>query len=244
MKENKYDEERFFEKYGEMPRSRYGLAGAGEWPALEPLLPDFSGKEVLDLGCGYGWHCAYAAAHGARSVLGIDLSEKMLAAAQEKNAAPVVTYRRCAMEDLVLPDSSVDIVFSSLAFHYVRDFVPLVQNIARWLRPGGAFLFSVEHPVFTAYGSQDWFYDAAGNILHFPVDNYYYEGPRQAIFLGEPVTKYHRTLTTYLDALLTNGFRLARVVEPPPPKSMLDLPGMRDEMRRPMMLIVSAQKPA
>ena len=82
MKENKYDDERFFEKYGEMSRSRYGLAGAGEWPALEPLLPDFSGKEVLDLGCGYGWHCAYAAAHGARSVLGIDLSEKMLAAAQ------------------------------------------------------------------------------------------------------------------------------------------------------------------
>ena len=244
MKENKYDDPIFFEKYSQMSRSKQGLQGAGEWETLKELLPDFREKRVLDLGCGYGWHCTYAAAHGARSVLGIDLSEKMLAAAQEKNAAPVVTYRRCAMEDLELPASSVDIVFSSLAFHYVRDFVPLVQNIARWLRPGGAFLFSVEHPVFTAYGSQDWFYDAEGNILHFPVDNYYYEGQRQAIFLGEPVTKYHRTLTTYLDALLTNGLRLARVVEPQPPENMLDLPGMRDEMRRPMMLIVSAQKPA
>ena len=45
-------------------------------------------------------------------------------------------------------------------------------------------MFSAEHPVFTASGSQDWYYDAAGNILHFPVDNYYYEGKREAVFLG------------------------------------------------------------
>ena len=55
--------------------------------------------------------------------------------------------------------------------------------------------------------------------------------------------KYHRTLTTYLNALLDCGFRLKRVVEPQPPEDMLDLPGMRDEMRRPMMLLVSAEKP-
>ncbi len=244
MKENKYDDARFFQKYSEMPRSRYGLAGAGEWPTLEPLLPDFAGKDALDLGCGYGWHCAYMAAHGARSVLGIDLSEKMLAVARETHAAPAVTYRRCAMEDFALADASLDVVFSSLALHYVRDYVPLVRRIARWLRPGGRFLFSAEHPVFTAQGPQDWVYDAQGNILHFPVDNYYLEGPRRAVFLGEPVQKYHRTLTTYLDALLTNGFRLLRVVEPPPPPEMLDLPGMRDELRRPMMLIVSAIKDA
>lgn len=53
----------------------------------------------------------------------------------------------------------------------------------------------MEHPVFTSQGTQDWWYDEKGEILHFPVDNYYYEGPRQANFLGEQVTKYHRTLT-------------------------------------------------
>ena len=46
----------FFEKYNQMARSRQGLSAAGEWQTLEPLLPDFAGKEVLDLGCGYGWH--------------------------------------------------------------------------------------------------------------------------------------------------------------------------------------------
>ena len=100
----------------------------------------------------------------------------------------------------------------------------------------------MEHPVFTAYGSQDWYYGPDGEILHFPVDNYYVEGPREAVFLGERVTKYHRTLTTYLDTLLENGFWLERVVEPQPPADMMELPGMRDELRRPMMLLVSAVK--
>ena len=58
---NYYDDHVFFEKYSQMSRSAQGLAGAGEWPTLRQMLPDFSGKTVLDLGCGYGWHCLYAA---------------------------------------------------------------------------------------------------------------------------------------------------------------------------------------
>ena len=61
MKQNKYDDPKFFEKYRQMARSQKGLAGAGAWHELEKLLPEFAGKRVLDLGCGYGWHCAYAA---------------------------------------------------------------------------------------------------------------------------------------------------------------------------------------
>ncbi len=54
--------------------------------------------------------------------------------------------------------------------------------------------------------------------------------------------KYHRTLTTYLNGLLQSGFSLEQVVEPQPPEEMLDLPGMEDELRRPMMLLISAVK--
>ena len=78
---------------------------------------------------------------------------------------------------------------SSLAFHYISDFQGLVKNISHWLSPGGYFVFSVEHPIFTAQGSQDWYYDENGQILHFPVDNYYYEGKREAHFLGESVIR-------------------------------------------------------
>ena len=242
MKENKYDDQVFFQKYSEMTRSREGLAGAGEWPELRKLLPDFQGLSVLDVGCGYGWHCKYAAEHGAAYVLGTDISRKMLKVAAARNSGANIEYRLSAMEDLQFPDASFDVVLSSLAFHYAADFPVLVRNIGRWLRPGGKLIFSVEHPVFTAYGSQDWYYDENGNILHFPVDNYYLEGKRDAVFLGERVTKYHRTLTAYLGTLLENGFQLQRVVEPKPPEHMMDIPGMENELRRPMMLLVSARK--
>lgn len=240
MKENKYDNDVFFQKYSQMLRSQKGLQGAGEWSELQKILPAFAGQRVLDLGCGYGWHCKYAADHQASSVLGTDISEKMLQKAREINSAPQIQYQRIAMEDLDFPDESFDVVLSSLAFHYVQDFGALAARIARWVRPGGHFVFSVEHPVFTAYGTQDWYYDQNGKILHFPVDNYYYEGRREAVFLGEKVIKYHRTLTTYLNTLLINGFELQHVVEPQPPAEMLHLEGMKDEMRRPMMLLVAA----
>lgn len=60
--------------------------------------------------------------------------------------------------------------------------------------------------------------------------------------MEEKVTKYHRTLTTYLNTLLSNSFIINQIVEPQPPENMMDIPGMADEMRRPMMLIVSAKR--
>ena len=149
MKENKYDNEEFFLKYSQMDRSKRGLKGAGEWSELQKVLPDFASKRVLDLGCGYGWHCIYAAEHGAESVTGIDISEKMLETAGEKNSHEKIWYRRCAMEDLDFPKESFDVVISSLAFHYVKDFEALAEKISQWIVPGGKFVFSAEHPVFT-----------------------------------------------------------------------------------------------
>ena len=242
MKENKYDEEQFFKKYSEMERSKKGLEGAGEWHELQKILPDFHDKKVLDLGCGYGWHCKYAANHGAASVLGIDISHKMLNIAKQKNKDEKTEYQCIAMEDLDFEEASFDVIISSLAFHYVKDFESLANNISKWLKQGGEFVFSVEHPVFTSYGTQDWYYDENGNILHFPVDNYYYEGKREAVFLGEKVIKYHRTLTTYLNTLLQKGFMLQHIIEPKPPQSMMHLEGMKDEMCRPMMLLLSFKK--
>lgn len=243
MKENKYDDELFFKKYSEMDRSKKGLEGAGEWSTLEKLLPDFDHKRVLDLGCGYGWHCIYAAQHNAEHVVGLDLSEKMLTVAKSKTEYKQVEYLRESIEDFEFEDESFDVVLSSLAFHYVKDFEALAKKINKVLCKDGILIFSAEHPIFTAEGSQDWFYDEHGNILHFPVDNYFIEGERKANFLGEEVIKYHKTLTTYLNSLLNNGFELINIVEPQPNEQMLaSVAGMKDELRRPMMLIVKARK--
>ena len=93
MKENKYDNDIFFEKYSQMERSKKGLSGAGEWETLKALLPDFRGQRLLDLGCGYGWHCIYAIEHGAKCVTGIDISGKMLEEAQKRNSSPLIEYK-------------------------------------------------------------------------------------------------------------------------------------------------------
>ncbi len=140
-------------------------------------------------------------------------------------------------EELVFEENSFYIVISSLVFHYVDDYKNL--QMADTKRKAD---FSVEHPVFTAYGTQDWYRGANGEILHFPVDNYYYEGKRITAFLGEMVEKYHRTITTYCNTLLKEGFTIKHIVEPQPPEDMMDIPGMKDEMRRPMMLLISAVK--
>lgn len=244
MKENKYDSDSFFEKYSRFPRSVMGLSAAGEWETLKSMLPDFHGKAVLDLGCGFGWHCRWAAEHGAVSVTGVDLSERMLARAREMSAAySQILYLHAAMEDVPLEKDAYDIAISSLALHYVADFQAVAKKVYDSLKPRGAFIFSVEHPVFTAQGPQDWMYGQDGALLCWPVDAYFLEGQRQAVFLGETMTKYHRTLTGYVQALFKAGFTLDDLQEPQPtPEMLVAMPQMRDELRRPMMLILSARK--
>lgn len=125
--------------------------------------------------------------------------------------------------------------------HYLESFDEFLNKIRLWLKPNGILVFNVEHPIFTAEGTQDWYYENE-QIKHFPIDNYFIEGRRDAIFLGEHVVKYHRTITTYLNGLLEKGYRLLNVVEPKPTEKMIaEIDGMKDELRRPMMLIVVAQ---
>ena len=239
---NIYDDPTFFEAYGNMPRSKGGLQAAGEWHQLQPLFPDVAGKRVLDLGCGYGWHCRYAAERGAQRVLGLDLSRRMLERASRENGGPGITYRLCGIEDYAYPEEAWDLVVSNLALHYVEDLEAVYRKVYRTLAPGGVFLFNIEHPVFTAGIREDWIYGEDGRPLYWPLDNYFFPGERETLFLGQPVRKQHHTLTQILNPLLSAGFRLEAVEEAMPPAEMLDLPGMADELRRPMMLLVRARR--
>lgn len=243
MKQNKYDEAHFFTRYAQMPRSTEGLKAAGEWHVWQAILPNVHNKEVLDLGCGFGWHCRYVRGQQASAVIGVDLSEKMLRRAREMTDDPAITYIRSAIEDVVFPPSRFDVVISSLALHYVEPFAKLCQNIFAWLKPGGAFIFSVEHPIFTSRAEQDWHYDERGDRAHWPVDHYQAEGLRNTSFLSDNVIKYHRTVSTYLNSVIAGGFTIRTVLEPAPSPHLLDtVPGMRDELRRPMFLMIDAVK--
>lgn len=243
MKQNKYDDEDFFAKYSEMPRSVNGLASAGEWPAFQTLLPDLRDRRVLDLGCGFGWHCRYAREQGARSVIGVDLSEKMLARAKATTNDPAIEYRQSALEDIEFLPVQFDIVISSLALHYIEHIDLVCRNVFRWLVPGGSFVFSVEHPMFTSREEQDWYRDPNGKLLHWPVDNYQQESTRVTQWLADNVVKYHRTTATYINALIDTGFRITKLLEPTPsPEILARWPEWKDECRRPMFMLISATK--
>ena len=92
MTQNIYDDETFFAGYSQLPRSVHGLEGAPEWPVLRGMLPELAGKRVLDLGCGFGWFCRFAAGEGAAEIVGVDVSERMLARARAETSAAGVRY--------------------------------------------------------------------------------------------------------------------------------------------------------
>lgn len=238
---NEYDNEQFFDQYAQMPRSREGLSAAGEWSQLKQFFPPLQGKRVLDLGCGYGWHCDFCRQQGADQILGIDLSEKMIGEARRRNPGSRITYRVCGIEEYEYPENQWDLVISNLALHYIEDLEPVFRKVRRTLVPEGIFLFNIEHPVFTSGVGQDWVYSPDGEPLYWPVDQYFLPGRRETRFLGCPVEKYHHTLTQILMGLMNSGFVLEAVAEAGPPEEMRDLPEMKHEMRRPMMLLVRAR---
>lgn len=155
---NEYDNEKFFAEYAKMPRSQGGLNSAGEWHQLKPLFPPLQGKCVLDLGCGYGWHCKFAVEQGAARVLGLDLSRKMIEEAQKRNPASEIEYRVCGIEEYGYPPNTWDCVVFNLSLHYIEDIEGIFEKVRGTLRPGGVFLFNIEHPVFTSGVGQDWVY--------------------------------------------------------------------------------------
>jgi SAM-dependent methyltransferase len=243
MTQNIYDDAGFFQNYSQLPRSLRGLDGAPEWPALRALLPPLAGRHVLDLGCGFGWFCRFAAGEGAAEVVGVDVSERMLARAKAETNAAAVRYDQADLEVYEPPARRFDLVYSSLAFHYLADLPSVFGRVRRALKPGGRFVFSVEHPIMTAPRHQSWASDASG-LPVWPVGAYLDEGRRVTDWLAEGVVKQHRTLASYFNLLIGNGFALAHLEEwGPTPEQVAAEPDWARERERPAFLLVAADRP-
>ena len=144
-KQNIFDNETFFEGYKRIREKESNANDLFEIPTLFSLLPDLTGKRVLDLGCGYGEHCVSFVKKGADKVVGIDISEKMLEVAKTGNSDPKIEYLLMPIEDIDRITEKFDVVISSLALHYVEDFEGVVRNVNNLLTLGGEFIFSPEH---------------------------------------------------------------------------------------------------
>ena len=242
MTQNIYDSERFFEGYSRLQRSVEGLAGAPEWPALRAMLPPLRGSRVVDLGCGFGWFCRWAADQGAADVLGLDVSEKMLARADRDNGGRTIRYQQEDLEQLALPEAAFDVAYSSLALHYVADLAKLLGTVNRTLVPHGRLVFSIEHPIYMAPRQPRWLLEPDGR-RSWPLDQYLVEGERMTDWLAPGVLKHHRTLGTTLNLLIAAGFTIGHVEEWSPTEAQIrERPALAEERERPMFLLVAAEK--
>lgn len=250
MSQNIYDNPGFFELYSKMQRSVSGLEGANEWPRLRSFIPNLTGRRVLDLGCGFGWFARWAKEQGAEAVHGVDISQNMLERARrlsEEGKHDGITYQLADLDGLRLPErdnGAYDMVFSSLAFHYLEHLPDLIGEAHRVLKQQGRFVFSVEHPIYTA-PSRPGIVEVEGEpgSKYWPLNDYQKEGLRVTNWMAEGVRKYHRTASTYINILLAAKFELTDLDEwHPSPEELASHPSWDSEIVRPTFLLIGATK--
>ena len=242
--QNIYDNETFFEGYKKIRENEVNANNLFEIPALFSMMPDLKDKTILDLGCGFGEHCKRFVESGAKKVVGIDISEKMLEIAKQENADSKITYINMPMENISQLKEKFDVVISSLAFHYVEDFAGVVKNIFDLLNEDGIFLFSQENPLCTCFsGGNRWTKDENGNKLYINLSNYGIEGERESSWFVDNVKKYHRTFSSIINTLIETGFTIEKMIEPLPTEDLLKkYPDYKDLFHKPDFLLVKVRK--
>ena len=221
--QNIYDNDTFFDNFKGLRSDEINFNDVIETPILTAMLPDMKGRKVLDIGCGMGQHAMQYSKAGAASVLGTDISEKMLAFAKENNAADNITYRRLAFEDIAQLNEKFDVITSSLAFDYSQDFEGLMKDVYALLNDGGYLVFSMSHPISTAY---DGVYDRYtrtkdGVRLYANLHNYGIEGERHFKWVVEDYEVYHRKISTLINAIAKAGFTIEECQESKVPEEIL-----------------------
>lgn len=187
-------------------------------PLIEERLPRRG--VLVDAGCGEGQVARLGASVGL-DVLGVDPAPAQIRAAQERGGGPV--YALGSATDLPVRSASVDAAVACLVFEHIDDHVAALTEVARVLRPGGSFLFLLNHPLLQTPGS-GW------------IDDHMVDPPEQYWRLGEYLVEtatyeevergvhirfVHRPLSSYLNAAIRAGLRLEEMLEPAPPVGFL-----------------------
>lgn len=214
-KQNIYDNERFFENFKNVRSNKINFNDCIETPILMDMMPEVSGKKVLDIGCGMGQHAKQYSDMGAEFVLGIDISEKMLKYAKEHFYAENIIYRQMALEDIGKIHEQFDLITSSLAFDYAEDLEKIMKQVYNLLKDDAHFVFSMSHPMVTAWDGQ---YDRytrtkSGERLYANISNYMIEGKREIKWVVEDYEVYHRTFSSIVNSIVNVGFVIEKCEE-------------------------------
>ncbi len=207
-KTNFYDD--FAANYAEMvtQREEAGIERDPVMPRLLEVIGDVSGLNVLDAGCGEGYLARILARPGA-SVTAIDIAANLVQIGRAKDPASQISYQ---VADLCTPQPALEGRFDLIASHLVMNDVPdhrsFLNTLGTLVKPGGRLVFSMNNPYSFVVRSHITDYFDTGKA-------HSYRGMAER---GVKVHFYHRTLEQYLDASLTAGFQLQRLVDIPTPE--------------------------
>ncbi|MEN2466904.1 class I SAM-dependent methyltransferase [Ornithinibacillus sp. JPR2-1] len=230
-----------------------GYSEFGDWsrvlflnPTIFSLLGDVDGKLILDAGCGEGYLSRILADKGAR-ITAIDYSEKMLELAKARTREDLeIDYYHGNCENLsFLDDEQFDTIVSNMVIQDLEDYESCLQEMYRLLKPGASFVFSILHPCFITPDS-GWIRNEQGVKEHWKVSRYFYEGvydQRLPIQSNKPIVYYHRTLSSYVKAIISAGFTIEDLVEPKPSKEILkEYPGYEEDLNCATFMVFKLRK--
>ena len=172
------------------------------------LFPDLHGKKVLDIGCGSGHSLKWCGDRGATELWGVDLSTKQIENAQrfltERGYCPKL-FNAPMETDCGLLKNYFDVVYSIYAIGWTVDLHKTFSNIASYLKTGGTFIFSWDHPLMSCIDVQDDKLVFEGSYLDEDVFSFKKD--------GNLVTLTNYKMSSYINALADTGFMIERLIE-------------------------------
>lgn len=209
---------------------------------IEPIVVEHLGDHgrVLDVGTGEGQLARALAGRGV-DVTGVDGSTAQLATAVARGGPP--RYLRAAASGLPFATGAFDGVLACLVFEHIVEVDTAIREVARVLRPGGRFLFLLNHPLIQTPDS-GWIDD------HILEEQYWRIGPyltesvmHEEIAPGIHLPFVHRPMSRYVNALADHGLRLERMLEPPPaPGFVARAPEYEHARSIPRLLVLCATR--
>lgn len=195
--------ERFF---GRNPLPEYGPMAPSENELN--LFEDIKDLKILDIGCGSGHSLKYMSQRMASELWGIDLSKKQIDSAKillEDCDTPIRLFESLMEVNPGLPENYFDIVYSIYALGWTTDLNKTIENISKYLKKGGIFIFSWEHPLYSRVKNID-------GVLTFN-KSYHEEGSYNHEGWSQPAIMQQFRISTYINSLINNGFKIERVIE-------------------------------
>jgi len=214
------------------------------------LIPDIGEGKVLELGCGSGHTLSYLWENKhAKELWGIDLSEEQIRYTREhlgEKNIPAKLFLASMDENPGLPQNYFDLVVSIYTLGWTPDLSRTLELVHSYLKPGGIFIFSWEHPAYRCLN----YNETIGKYVF--ESSYQEEGPvLDPSWKGVEIVINSRKLSTYLNAIIQSGLMLEQVIESEPnialareqdfaPEKWYSVP--RAKMM-PTTLIIKAKKP-